>query len=280
MGQAGHLGVLLGDPLLGVDEDEAHVAALDGHGGTEDGELLDPVVHLGLLPHPGGVDETEFALLVLIVAVDGVPGCARHVGDDDPLLPQNAVDEGGFPHVGLADDRHLDDVIVLLLFLLGGEVGKAGIQQVAGAVSMDGGDGDGVPQAQVVELIDVRILPAGLVGLVHRQHHRLAGAQEHIGHLLVGGGHAGLDVAHKDDHGGGGNGDLRLLPHKGQDLVVGARLDAAGVHDVEHPVAPLTGGVDAVPGDAGGVLHDGQPPAAQLIEEHGLAHIGPAHDGN
>ena len=48
----------------------------------------------------------------------------------------------------------------------------------------------------------------------------------------------------------------------------------------EHPVAPLTGGVDAVPGDAGGVLHDGQPPAAQLIEEHGLAHIGPAHDGN
>ena len=144
---------------------------------------------------------------------------------------------------------------------------------------MDGGDGDGVPQAQVVELIDVRILPAGLVGLVHRQHHRLAGAQEHIGHLLVGGGHAGLDVAHKDDHGGGGNGDLRLLPHKGQDLVVGARLDAAGVHNVEHPVAPLALGIQPVPGDAGGVLHNGQPLAAQLVEQHGLAHVGPSHNG-
>ncbi len=105
---------------------------------------------------------------------------------------------------------------------------------------MDGGDGDGVPQAQVVELIDVRILPAGLVGLVHRQHHRLAGAQEI---LATSWSEAVMPVlmSHKDDHGGGGNGDLRLLPHKGQDLVVGARLDAAGVHDVEHPVAPLTG---------------------------------------
>ena len=75
------------------------------------------------------------------------------------------------------------------------------------------------------------------------------------------------------------NGDLRLLPHEGQDLVVGARLDAAGVHQVEDPVAPLAGGVDPVPGHAGGVLHDGQPLAAQLIEQHGLAHVGAAHDG-
>ena len=59
-------------------------------------------------------------------------------------------------------------------------------------------------------------------------------------------------------------------------MVIGARLDAAGVHNVEDPVAPLARGVQPVPGDAGGVLHDGQPLAAQLVKQHGLAHIGPA----
>ena len=146
-------------------------------------------------------------------------------------------------------------------------------------MAVEGGDGDGVAQAQVIELIHVRVLPPGLVGLVHRQHHRLAGAQEHVGHLLIGGGHARFDVAHKDDDGGRLDGDLRLLPHKGQDLVVGARLDTAGVHNVKHPVAPLALGIQPVPGDAGGVLHNGQPLAAQLVEQHGLAHVGPSHNG-
>ena len=59
----------------------------------------------------------------------------------------------------------------------------------------------------------------------------LRAAQEHAGHLLVGGGEAGLDVRDRKmitvrvlD------GDLRLLAHEGQDLTVGGGLDAAGVH--------------------------------------------------
>ena len=82
-------------------------------------------------------------------------------------------------------------------------------------MAVEGGDGDGVAQPQVVELVDIRVLPAGLVGLVHRQHHRLARAQEHIGHLLVGGGHPGFHIADQDDDSGVVHGDLRLLPHKG-----------------------------------------------------------------
>ena len=73
MGQPGHFCVLLRDPLLSVNHDKAHVAALNSHGGPENGKLLNPVVHLGLLPHPGGVDEQKFALGVLKVAVHRVP---------------------------------------------------------------------------------------------------------------------------------------------------------------------------------------------------------------
>ena len=36
VGQAGHFGILLGDSLVGVDHDEAHVAALNSHGRPQD----------------------------------------------------------------------------------------------------------------------------------------------------------------------------------------------------------------------------------------------------
>ena len=280
MGQTGHLGILLGDSLVGVYQDQAHVSPLNGHGGPQDGKLLDAVVHLGLLAHTGGVDEQVLALLVLKIAVHRVPGGARHVADDHPLLPQDAVYQGGLAHVGLADDRHLDDIVLLFLLVLRGEILHTGIQQIPGAMAVDGGDRDGIPQSQVIELINVWVGDPHLVHLVDRQHHRLLRAQQHVGHLLVGGGEAGLDVADKEDHRGVLDGDLRLLAHKGQNLAVGGGLDAAGVHQVELPVSPLRLGVQPVAGDAGGILHDGQPLAHQFIKQHGLAHVGPAHDCN
>ena len=138
MGQSRHLGVLLGHAFVGVNEDEAHVGPFDGHGGTEHRKLFDPVVHLGFLPHPGGVDKEILAQLVFKKAVHRVPGGARHIADDDPLFPQDAVDQRGLPHVRLADDRHLDDVVLFPLLLLRRKVLDAGVQKVAGAVSVDG----------------------------------------------------------------------------------------------------------------------------------------------
>lgn len=52
VGQTRYLGVLFRHALLRVDKDQAHVAALDGHGGAEDAVLLDAVVHLGLFRMP------------------------------------------------------------------------------------------------------------------------------------------------------------------------------------------------------------------------------------
>ena len=280
MGQARHLGVLLGNAVLGVDHNEAHVAALDGHGGPQDAVFLDGVVHLGLFAHTGGVDEVILAGSIFKIAVDGVPGGAGHIADDDPLLPQDAVGEAGLAHVGLADDGHLDHVAVLLLVGLRREVLQAGVQQVAGAVAVDGGHGDGVAQTQVVKLIELRVGGAGGVHLVHCQDNGLLGPLQHSRHLLVGGGHTGLDVRYQDNDSGVVDGDLGLLAHEGQDLVVGVGLDAAGVHQGELAAVPVGFTVNAVPGDAGGVLHNGKTPPDDFVEQHGLAHVGAAHDGD
>ncbi|MPM52220.1 hypothetical protein SDC9_98977 [bioreactor metagenome] len=87
MGKAGHLGVLLGHTVPPVDQDEAHVAALNGHGGPEDAVFFNVLFHLGLLAHSCGVDKQKFPLFILKGRVDGIPGGACHIADDAPLLP-------------------------------------------------------------------------------------------------------------------------------------------------------------------------------------------------
>lgn len=145
-------------------------------------------------------------------------------------------------------------------------------------MAVNGGDSHGVAQTQVVELIEIRVDGAHGVHLVHRQHDGLAAALEHTGYLLVGGSQAGLDIRDEDNDVGVVDGDLGLLPHEGQNLAVCIGLDAAGVHQAEPAAHPLALAVDTVTGDAGGVLYDGQPPTDDLIEQHGLAHVGASHD--
>ena len=91
MDKSGDLGVLLGDAVVGVDEDQAYVRPVDGADGTHIGIFFDGVVHLALPAHTGGVDEAVFPGLVFKIGVDGVPGGTCHVGDDDPLLAENPV---------------------------------------------------------------------------------------------------------------------------------------------------------------------------------------------
>ena len=74
--------------------------------------------------------------------------------------------------------------------------------------------------------------------------------KEDVGHLLVRGGEARADIRQKDDDSGVLDGDLGLIPHEGQDLVVGPGLDTAGVDKGEGPAVPVRLPIDAVPGDA------------------------------
>ena len=144
---------------------------------------------------------------------------------------------------------------------------------------MDGGERDGVAETEGIELIERRVDLRRVIHLVHDEHHGLMGAQEHACDLLVRGGDAGADLRHEDDDVCGVDGDVRLLAHEEQDLVVRRRLDAAGVHDVEFSARPLRLGVEPVTGDAGGVLHDGEALSGEAVEQQGFAHVRASHNG-
>ncbi len=147
-------------------------------------------------------------------------------------------------------------------------------------MAVDGGYGDGVAEAEGVEFIYGGVRHAGGVGLVHSQHHGLFRAQQHVCHVLIRRRDARADIRHEDDDVRRVYRYLRLFAHEKQNLAVGRRLYAAGIDNVELTPAPLALGIQPVARDAGGILHYAEPFAHELVEKHGLAHVGPADYGN
>ncbi len=141
----GHFGILFGKADGGVDHDHAHPAALHRGQAAQNAEPLDPAFHLALFAQAGGVGKDELAVLVLHLGVDGIPGGAGLIGHNQAVFSKDTVDQAGFAHIGTADHRHRDAVILLLVFLFKLQVGAYGIQQVAGAVPVYAGHRDQFP---------------------------------------------------------------------------------------------------------------------------------------
>ena len=86
MCEPGDLRVLLGHAFVRVNQNQAHVRALDGRDGAQVRIFLDRIVDLGLAAHTGGVDEQVLAELVFKVAVDRIARRTGDVGDDHALF--------------------------------------------------------------------------------------------------------------------------------------------------------------------------------------------------
>src|SRR5690606_41515241 len=72
---------------------------------------------------------------------------------------------------------------------------------------------------------------------------------------------ARLAVDHQDDHVGLLHGQLGVPAALHGQVFGGLRIDAARVHNGENAAAPAALAVEAVPGDARLILHDGDAPA-------------------
>ena len=120
---------------------------------------------------------------------------------------------------------------------------------------------------------------ADLVALVDSQHNGLAAAHQHAGDVLVLRGHTGRKLGDHDDAICGIDGQLGLLTHVGQQAIVDAGLDTAGIHQQELVTAPFAVTENTVAGNAGGVFDNSETLAGQFIENCGFAHVGAAHNG-
>ena len=103
------------------------------------------------------------------------------------------------------------------------------------------------------------------------------GTAQHGGHILVRGGETLPAVHQEDDHIRHIDGKLGLPPHLGADDILLDRLDAPGIHQGKGMLQPSRLPVDAVPGNAGGILYDGDAFSDDPVKKGGFSNIGTAH---
>ena len=110
-GDVGHGQVLLDDAFGGVDEDERDVRPVRGLERAQLRVVLDALAVLALAPHAGRVHEHERAVVGLEHRVDRVARRSRNVRDDQPLLPEQGVEEARLADVRPAEHGHADRLV-------------------------------------------------------------------------------------------------------------------------------------------------------------------------
>jgi hypothetical protein len=155
-------------------------------------------------------------------------GGAGKLADDEALLPQDPVDEGGLAHVGAPHHGHPHPWSGLGDFRQPGETlqhilkKRRNPQLVGGRHRVKGGETEGVEFRQVK-------FPAGVVDFIDYQEKGLAGGPEKVHHLGITGLGALLAVHDQEDGVGLGHRGLSLELDLAAQLVFAAH-QATGVH--------------------------------------------------
>lgn len=120
----------------------------------------------------------------------------------------------------------------------------------------------------------------GAVRLVHDKDDVGVGSAQELGCFLVDRVNASAGIDDKDDEVRGVHRDAGLESDLIGKAVLIESADAAGIDDFAGVFGESAGCGDAVPGDAGHIVHDGDAPSGQTIEEGGFPDVGTSDDGN
>ena len=286
--ELGDFAVLHFGAVGAVDDEEAEVGAFDALEGLLDAVDFDGGVDFGAAADAGGVDELVVAAVEGGVDVEGVAGGAGDFADDGALLAEDGVDEGGFAGVRAADDGDFEGADVFAGFGFGGlafgfgfevEAVADGFDEEVDADAVDGADFGLLGEAEFAEFASAKAA-AGGVGLIADEDDGFAGFAEDAGEFGVDGGDAFGDVDDEEEEVGDFEGDGGFGLDLGGEDVVGIGADAAGVHDFEDGGAAAAFGGDAVAGDAGHVMDDGDVFSGEAVEEGGFPDVGTSDDGD
>ena len=277
---AGNAHILLGKALARIADDEHHVCTAHRRERTNDAVAFDALVlNATLSSDARGIHQRIKAAIMRKIRIDGIPRGAGHVGNDGAFLAQQRVDDAGLAHIGFS--HHGDIDALLLRKLLRGlrKIAHDLVEQISKAQPLRRGKGNRVAQPQGIELVH-RFLELWRIDLVYAEHHGLFALSEHGRDLHIRRGHALPSVHEEQDYIRRLNGKLRLPAHLHGNLILAGGLDSAGIDQGKGIVQPLRIAINAVARHARRILHDGDAPADQPVEQGRFAHIGAAYNGD
>ena len=266
MGVARHFFILLRNAVFGVEEEQTDVAAIHRTKGADDAVFFRGFLNLTAAAHPRRINENIFLAVPFKGRVNGIPGRTGDIRNDGAFFTQKTVGKRGFSHIGAADQREADHIVILFFLFIGRESLNNGIEKITGIHPVQRRHGNGIAQTETVEIVIIHIVK--VVDLIDRQNDGLLRFfQNRSGaHILIG--QTGLSVGNHHDDIGFFNGQQDLLINTGFngffDIL---KIDPAGVDQDKLMAAPFGVFIKAVTGNAGRILHNGFPLADDSIKQ-------------
>ena len=106
--RAQQAGVLVGDSVAGVDDEDHHVGRGNRLQGFDDAEFFDGLRDTAAAAYSGGVDERVITPGVSKRHANAVAGGTGDVVSDQPVLAEQTIDERRLADIGSTDDGDPD----------------------------------------------------------------------------------------------------------------------------------------------------------------------------
>ena len=265
MGDPGDFFILFCDPLLGIDHQQADVAAFDRCHRTEHAEFFNIFIDLALSSYPRRVDEQILLAVFFKRGIDRVSGRPCDRRNDDTVFSQKPVHQRRFPHIWFPDHSNLDGIIFLRSCSFRETVHDL-IQKISQIQHVGCGNRDRFPESQLIKIIKI-IRQLRFIDLVDSQNDFFARFHQHGSDFPVCCRDPFLAVHHKQDHIGGIHGHFCLVTHLRKDDVLAVRLDTARIDQCKMDPLPLRFRVYPVSRHARCIFHNGNPASYNFIEK-------------
>ena len=133
LGQVKDAKVLGLQAIAGVHQQNHDIAVFQGTQCSHDRIKFNIFLHPGFAPQTRGVHHQEMMPKGFELRMNDIPGCSRDFRNDASLLPHQGIEQGGFAHVGSADQGNLGDGCFFGLGLGGRQSLHHLVQQFPGA---------------------------------------------------------------------------------------------------------------------------------------------------
>ncbi len=209
--------------------------------------------------------------------INGIPGSTCNLRHNHTILPDQTIDDGGFTHIRFTDDGNLDTVIFFLLCRFSIKIRYHLIQKFPEPQTVYRRNRIGLPDAQIIKLIDIRHIFFKIIYLIDCQYYRFPGTSKHVRHLGIRILQPLFHIHKKEDHIRCVDGNLRLLPHLRKNNILTLRLYTTGINQGKVTGKPSDICIDSVSGNTRSIFYDRYIFTCQSIEQCGLSYIGTPH---
>ena len=259
-----------------------------GHIGTADtferahvAERFHFVFDLGLFAEPGRIGHHELLPVHHEIAIDGVAGRSRNIGNHSAFLAHEAIQQSALAGIRAAKDGKADGAFFAAFAEHGRrQHGDDLVQKAQAGIARQRTDSAGLTKAEFEEFI--AFLAVALVfTLVRDQDDLLVELADKAGELLVELGDAHADIHHEKHEVRFVHGIKNLLAdtiRKDVDGIV--RQESAGIHDDKLMALVVRILVMAVAGHTVAVAHHGGPAAKDAVKQGGLSYVRTSDNAN